>query len=141
MKTYIHHADPGHGWVAVKRSEVIELGIYEKISSFSYQNGGTVYLEEDADGTLFVEAYREKHGEKPSIESRHTNNSSRVRTYQPFSVKHPPLKPADVLGKAVRIGSNLYKVISQISARTFRIECCETGKHYKGNLNTMRLTH
>lgn len=53
---YIFHTDPGHGWLAVKRSELASLGILNKITAFSYQKGGTVYLEEDCDLASFCEA-------------------------------------------------------------------------------------
>jgi hypothetical protein len=60
MKTLIHHNDPGHGWIAVKRKELEELGIADKISRFSYQNGGTVYLEEDCDLGVYLQAYAQR---------------------------------------------------------------------------------
>jgi hypothetical protein len=53
---YKFHADAGHGWLAVKRFELVELGILENISHFSYQRGKTVYLEEDRDMGLFLKA-------------------------------------------------------------------------------------
>jgi hypothetical protein len=64
-KTYSFYNDPGHGWLAVKRKELVELGIIDKITEYSYQRGQTVYLEEDCDATLFVNAYTAKHGVKP----------------------------------------------------------------------------
>jgi len=39
-----------NAWLAVKRSELVEFGIIDKISNYSYENGKTVYLEEDSDG-------------------------------------------------------------------------------------------
>lgn len=59
MKTqYIFHTDPGHGWLAVKYAELIRLGIREQISGGSYisESGKTVYLEEDCDMTIFMNA-------------------------------------------------------------------------------------
>ena len=43
------HSDPGHGWLAVKLSEIKMLGIETDISEFSYIKGKTAYLEEDCD--------------------------------------------------------------------------------------------
>lgn len=57
-KVYVFHSDPGHGWLAVKLKELQELGIEDKISSFSYQKGATVYLEEDCDAGVFIEALK-----------------------------------------------------------------------------------
>ena len=55
-KTYNFYTDAGHGWLAVKRKELIELGILDKISPYSYQRGATVYLEEDCDMGIFHKA-------------------------------------------------------------------------------------
>lgn len=55
IKKYFH-SDSGHGWLAVKRKEVEELGISGAISDFSYQKGKTVYLEEDKDLSTFKTA-------------------------------------------------------------------------------------
>lgn len=61
-KTYVFHMDAGHGWLAVKRAELISLGIIDKVSSYSYQSvsGKTVYLEEDCDAPLFYKAMKAK---------------------------------------------------------------------------------
>lgn len=54
LKDYNFYSDDGHGWLAVKRSEVNALGLQDKISNYSYQKGNTVYLEEDSDTSLFI---------------------------------------------------------------------------------------
>lgn len=55
--------DPGHGWLEVQMSELIALGITQKISSCSYTTGPRpggadplVYLEEDCDFAVFAKA-------------------------------------------------------------------------------------
>jgi len=60
-KFYLHE-DAGHGWLAVKRSLLEKLNLLDSVSGFSYQKGGTVYLEEDCDagallGVLSPENY------------------------------------------------------------------------------------
>lgn len=60
MKTYIFHSDPGHGWLAVKRKELEDLGIEKEITGFSYVKGKTVYLEEDLDAGTFIKALKER---------------------------------------------------------------------------------
>ena len=60
MPKYDFISDPGHGWLKVPRSEVNSLGIGPKVSSFSYEQGDYVYLEEDCDASLFVEAKKAK---------------------------------------------------------------------------------
>lgn len=59
-KQYVFHSDPGHGWLAVKLKELIDLDIAKDISSYSYQKGKTVYLEEDSDASKFILALKEK---------------------------------------------------------------------------------
>ena len=50
------YSDPSHGWLEVKRSDLIALGIEDQISRFSYEQGARVYLEEDNDMSRFMEA-------------------------------------------------------------------------------------
>ena len=59
-KIYVFHSDPGHGWLAVKIKELVDLGVAEKISSYSYQKGQTAYLEEDCDAGIFIKALEER---------------------------------------------------------------------------------
>lgn len=48
------YGDAGHGWYRVKMSDAKRLGILDKVSSYSYVRGASVYLEEDSDaGHLF----------------------------------------------------------------------------------------
>ena len=84
MKTYIFHTDPGHGWVAVKREELIRLNILKEISPYSYQKGQTVYLEEDCDYGVFISA-KEKHNEPFAIRESYQRDTP-IRNYQPFSI-------------------------------------------------------
>ena len=73
QKVYTLYSDPGHGWLAVKAVELKELGILEKITSYSYMRGETVYLEEDCDLSTFFEAYRAKFGVNPSYKHKITS--------------------------------------------------------------------
>jgi hypothetical protein len=79
LKIKYYH-DPGHGWLAVKRSLLIESGLEREISSFSYQKGQTVYLEEDDDAYKFEQAMKAK-GYVFDVEHRHTEKSSPIRNY------------------------------------------------------------
>jgi hypothetical protein len=84
--TYLFHSDPGHGWLQVKRQELKDLGILDKISNYSYQDGNDVYLEEDCDYGAFYEAML-KIGK--TIEIREVvskNDDSIVRTYEGFTL-------------------------------------------------------
>jgi len=77
------YADPGHGWAAVKRKVLDQLGIADKITPYSYQRGATVYLEEDCDLSTLIGALKAK-GESIEFLNKHTNNSSPIRSYDHF---------------------------------------------------------
>lgn len=74
------YADPGHGWVAVKRKMLDELGIADKITSYSYQKGKTAYLEEDLDLGTLLTALNER-GIGVKFTEKHTNRYSPIRNY------------------------------------------------------------
>jgi hypothetical protein len=81
-KTYVFHEDPGHGWLAVKRKELVQLNLMNKISTCSYQNGDTVYLEEDCDAGLFIEKMKELNQE---VEIRRSfRENTPIRSYRQF---------------------------------------------------------
>ncbi len=58
MSKYRFIEDPGHGWLEVSLHELAELGLIDKISGYSYVSADRqqVYLEEDCDLSLFIEA-------------------------------------------------------------------------------------
>jgi hypothetical protein len=78
--------DPGHGWIACRRSLLEQLGILHKISSYSYQSptGQTVYCEEDCDGSLLVQTLKAR-GFQVNYDVYHTNRQSRIRSNPRFS--------------------------------------------------------
>jgi|Laugresp1bdmlbsn_1035097.scaffolds.fasta_scaffold05700_7 hypothetical protein len=78
-----YYQDPGHGWGAVKRNVLVDLGILNKISPFSYQKGDTVYLEEDCDLSTLTTALSNK-GIWVEHVSKHTNGRSPIRNYASF---------------------------------------------------------
>ena len=55
-----YFVDPGHGWVEADRLLLKLLGITDRISAYSYQNRDKVYLEEDCDADVLVEALKAK---------------------------------------------------------------------------------
>ena len=79
------YSDPGHGWGAVKRKVLIDLGIADKITAYSYQKGQTVYLEEDLDLSTLVTALALK-GETVTYKEKHTNKYSPIRSYDSYKV-------------------------------------------------------
>jgi hypothetical protein len=54
------HNDGGHGWLECNREMISSTGIAECISKYSYQRGNDVYLEEDCDMPLLLNALRER---------------------------------------------------------------------------------
>jgi hypothetical protein len=78
MTTYTFHNDPGHGWLEVGRDELAMLHIDDAISSCSYQRWDKVYLEEDCDAALFINAL-ENLGVKFTFNSVTSNNDSPIR--------------------------------------------------------------
>ena len=77
------YADPGHGWGAVKRKVIDDLGIAGKISGYSYQRGKTVYLEEDCDLFEVIYALKER-GVAVKLEEKYTDRASPIRGYDRF---------------------------------------------------------
>lgn len=77
------YSDPGHGWGAVKRKVLEELGIAHKVTHHSYQKGGTVYLEEDCDLPKLVTALDTK-GVTVTYEQKYTDGRSPIRSYDRF---------------------------------------------------------
>ena len=73
--TFTYHQDPGHGWIEVDTQVLEALGIASKISGYSYISGTTAYLEEDCDAGTFVQAFKAKHGTKPELISRYSENT------------------------------------------------------------------
>ena len=62
------HSDAGHGWLKVTTQQLDELGIYNQVSRYSYINVAysnddesyDVYLEEDCDAPLFLNALKDQ---------------------------------------------------------------------------------
>jgi len=80
---FTYYSDPGHGWVKVPRRLLDKLEIADKISSFSYARGDSVYLEEDCDLTKLQLALDSKNT-KLELVSRYTNRQSKIRSYQQY---------------------------------------------------------
>lgn len=83
MKPIVYYTDPGHGWFAVKRAELTQLGIIGQVSHYSYQRGRTVYLEEDCDASLYFAAHKAA-GTVPAYIEKHTDKRHPIRSYSTF---------------------------------------------------------
>jgi hypothetical protein len=67
-------SDPGHGWGRVVRGAIEDVGIADKISRYSYQEGDFVYLEEDCDLYLFINAL-EQRGYKVKLDTQNVERT------------------------------------------------------------------
>lgn len=88
MTAYNFYSDPGHGWLEVPKTKILELGIEDKISIYSYTNTNSVFLEEDCDLGVFLQALSEE--ERSSIKFREffSNHESRIRNYPEYNPKN-----------------------------------------------------
>lgn len=75
-----YFTDPGHGWVSVKLQTLVDLGIADKVSTYSYMRGSSAYLEEDCDLGLLYQAC-DAMGITIDLNTKHTNNRSPIRSY------------------------------------------------------------
>ena len=91
MKTFtiIIYSDPAHAWGKVKRQVLINLGIAELISPYSYQYKDNVYLEEDCDLSLLHDTLIKLDTNIKFVE-KCSKNSSRIRSYDRYSSEAAP---------------------------------------------------
>ena len=75
--------DAGHGWCKVSKKMLEELGIADKITTYSYQRGEFAYLEEDCDFTTFYHAFAEHYGAVPKCQ-HHYSDHSKIRNYEHY---------------------------------------------------------
>lgn len=83
-KTLNFHADPAHGWLEVSRADIETLGIADKISPYSYQQGNRIFLEEDCDAPHYLRAAA-AHGWTIKTNENHTDNDSFIRNLPRFT--------------------------------------------------------
>jgi hypothetical protein len=76
-------ADPGHAWARFPKAKLVSLGIADKITPYSYQNGANAFLEEDCDLSTLVVALRDR-GYEIKFNESHTNRQSKIRNYSTY---------------------------------------------------------
>lgn len=81
----VFHSDAGHGWLAVKLSDLKMLGIESEISSYSYVKGKTAYLEEDRDAPAFIRAASAK-GITVEVREGPQRDRSPIRSFQSYNL-------------------------------------------------------
>jgi hypothetical protein len=76
-------ADPGHAWARFPKAKLVQLGIADKISPYSYQNGANAFLEEDCDLSTLIGALRQR-GYEIKFNESHTDKQSKIRNYSTY---------------------------------------------------------
>ena len=76
-------ADPGHAWARFPKAKLVQLGIADKISTYSYKNGANAFLEEDCDLSVLVVAFRDR-GYEIKFNESHANKQSKIRNYSTY---------------------------------------------------------
>ena len=80
--------DPAHGWVKVPKKMLLDLGIAEKISHYSYVRNEYAYLEEDGDLSTFLQACEERGITLEFRDRICKNRYSKVRSYPSYNAYH-----------------------------------------------------
>lgn len=108
MKSITIYTDPQHGWAKVTLKELLKLNILDKISTYSYihKNGLNAYLEEDCDLSLYLKALDDK-GIKFRIIEKHTNKSSKIRSYKRYTLGINYVNPFYNSDKPIDVNINL----------------------------------
>lgn len=81
--TLNYFTDPGHGWIEAPIQLLKQLGIVNKITSYSYRKGNTAFLEEDCDSVPSFDGANQTRRKYDIIE-HHTNNDSKIRDYHSY---------------------------------------------------------
>lgn len=104
--TYIH--TPGHGYLSVSIKEIKKLNLVDQISGYSYMNLTRVYLEEDCDLRLFIDA-KKKLNEEINIQSSYRDVSEILPggRYDSYNIDNPIQ-----LNSIVTNGEDIFKVIA-----------------------------
>lgn len=107
MKSITIYTDPQHGWAKVSLKELLKLNILDKISTYSYihKNGLNAYLEEDLDLSTYLKALDDK-GIKFRIIEKHTNKSSKIRSYNRYTLGINYVNPFYNSDKPIDVNAN-----------------------------------
>jgi hypothetical protein len=115
MKTYIWAIDAGHEWLAVRKSELEDLGIADQISAYSYQKGSTAYLEGDCDAARFLDAYRAKYGVEAKTKEGKRWDTQPCRSFEQYVA--PMFTPGKILDETMREpGDVLSNYVEQLNS-------------------------
>ena len=110
MKSITIYTDAGHGWAKVSLSELFNLSIIDKISTYSYIRSNAkyayAYLEEDCDLSTYLKALDAK-GIKYKFIEKHTDKSSKIRSYARYQLGINYVNPFYKSDKPIDVNINL----------------------------------
>ena len=110
MKSITIYTDPAHGWAKVSLTELFNLEIHDKISTYSYIRSNAkysyAYLEEDCDLSTYLKALDAK-GIQYKFKTLHTNKSSKIRSYNRYTLGHNYINPFYKSDKLIEVNLNL----------------------------------
>jgi hypothetical protein len=72
--------DSSHAWARFPKARLVKLGIADKITPYSYQNGANAFLEEDCDLSTLMATLKAK-GFTVKFDESYTNKRSKIRSY------------------------------------------------------------
>jgi hypothetical protein len=75
--------DSGHAWARFPKARLVKLGIADKITPYSYQNGANAFLEEDCDLSTLMTVLKAK-GYTVKFDETYTNKRSKIRSYNSY---------------------------------------------------------
>ena len=125
------HEDSGHAWAKVKKSLLIELGIADKISFYSYQFKDYAYLEEDCDLGVFLSAIfkgviPDQWWKTIKVIRHYSKKESPIRSYQRYSPEpFKEISPGDSFTLYGKEFKALYKRENQ-----WAVKCLSDGLVY-----------
>ena len=73
--------DSGHAWARFPKSRLVKLGIADKITPYSYQNGANAFLEEDCDLSTLITALKARGYEIKFNTNYTTRRQCKIRGY------------------------------------------------------------
>ena len=88
MRQFAFHHDSGHGWLQVPERLLKELGIEHFISRFSFKKDDQVWLEEDMDASLFIEAFKSEKGKMPDWYDYFEEGQSKIRKFDAYPAQY-----------------------------------------------------
>lgn len=129
-KSYTFYSDAGHGWLKVTLKELVNLGIAESISGYSYMSLTHAYLEEDCDAPKFVNALKAK-GIEVSFKEQYSSKSA-IRNYASYraNLAMADVKENDTLimtdGERVslRKAQGSYLLYNKEKLHAYRVKSC-----------------